>query len=227
MRTIGRIILSALAALLLLACGRALPELPDRRLKLERSEPQAWGPTAVTEPPDEETDPLSPQDPPDTGPAPTTLVSFAGNLSATSPDPPSSPFDPNSPSTYTNTASVQIFDSLGAAHSLTAYFVHEIVGNAYSWHIVVPVDDQAAPVDATGEIMSGWLTFDGSGALQSAGGWTSAPVSFRFANPNQTIALDFGTSIDEGGDGLRGVTCNASLFSVAATADGHAALDPS
>ncbi len=104
-------------------------------------------------------------------PVSTTRVDLGINLDATKPaitTPPA--FDPKNSATYTSQTSVSIYDSLGASHTLTTYFV---AGAATagppptrSWtahHYIT--DDPANPVSVDTVATGATMTFDSTGKL--------------------------------------------------------------
>jgi flagellar hook protein FlgE len=109
-------------------------------------------------------------------------------------------FDPENPSATSDfTSTVTVFDSLGNAHQADVY-VRKTGDNAWEYHALVPTDETEAggETDFT-EIGSGTLTFNTDGELQTE---TGEPLSVTFDGAAaQTVTLDFGTSLDEGGDG--------------------------
>jgi flagellar hook protein FlgE len=88
-------------------------------------------------------------------------------------------------------------------------------------------NDMAAkpsPVTAPVEIGTGALTFDANGALTGPATNPSVVVNFDGASANQTISMNFGTSIAAGGTGTDGTTQYSSTSSVSSQGqDGYAA----
>ena len=81
-------------------------------------------------------------------PAATTQAAFGINLPADAPIPPNPVFDPTDPSSFNHTTSVTIYDTLGAAHTATVYFIKDAVANTWNTEIEIngiPVAG-AAPV---------------------------------------------------------------------------------
>lgn len=103
-------------------------------------------------------------------PAATTTSSFGVNVPADAPQPAVSPFDPSEPSSYNHSTSVTVYDSLGAAHTQTMYFVKEAGANAWTAHVTVDGNSVG-----TGEA----VTFDANGVL-------TAPASGSFTLPAYT-----------------------------------------
>lgn len=61
----------------------------------------------------------------------------------------------------TFTTSIQVYDSLGEAHTVTATFTKESAPNAWNYSLSVPASDTTA----AGTPLTGSLTFDGNGNL--------------------------------------------------------------
>ncbi|MFC1507676.1 flagellar hook protein FlgE [Pseudomonadota bacterium] len=109
-------------------------------------------------------------------------VNMGVNLDANSPAiDPAKTFDPEDPSTFTSSATTTVYDSLGAEHEVTQYYV-KTADNAWDVHYLVD-GKQTAP--ATVEKM----TFDAEGKLSS-----SANVNLNFTPANgskaQTVQFD-------------------------------------
>ncbi len=65
---------------------------------------------------------------------------------------------------------IQVFDSQGNAHTLTATYT-ETAPNTWSYSVTIPSSDLATPgTGATTEVAKGTLTFDGNGVLTSPSG---------------------------------------------------------
>ncbi|HPQ69727.1 MAG TPA: flagellar hook protein FlgE [bacterium] len=142
-------------------------------------------------------------------PKPTSEVTIYANLDSNSDY--VGPFNLADPVNTSNfTSAITVYDSLGNAHQVTAYFTLQNApgpggGQIWDYNIVVGADDSTTGADAIAT--SGTLEFTTDGALQ-AHTVTLAP-SFNFAgNPAQAQAIDigFGTSIADGGTGVDGTT---------------------
>ena len=77
----------------------------------------------------------------DAPPAATADVSVETNLPAAATAPTVTPFDPNDPNTYNHTTSVTIYDSLGATHSQSLYFVK--TADPTEWQVQSYIDGAA------------------------------------------------------------------------------------
>jgi flagellar hook protein FlgE len=95
-------------------------------------------------------------------PAATGNINLTLNLDASSPE--------GSASTFSTP--IQIYDSLGAAHTLTATFTN-IGPNSWSYNLSIPSTDLNA---GSGVLASGTLTFNGNGVLIGTGGGVGTPA---------------------------------------------------
>jgi flagellar hook protein FlgE len=90
-------------------------------------------------------------------PAPTQNVSFGINLPAEEPVPLNPVFDPTDPASFNYTTAVTVYDSLGSAHTQTAYFIKDATAN--TWSVQTTID---------GNVVGGPqpVVFGGDGQLQ-------------------------------------------------------------
>ena len=116
-------------------------------------------------------------------PAATTTASLAFNLPASSTAPTATPFDPTNANSYNQSTSMTVYDSLGAAHTASFYFVNT---GGSAWNAYEYVDGKAvnaAPVA---------LTYSNSGALtgvtDAAGGTNPTAISFGTYAPTTGAA---------------------------------------
>ena len=101
-------------------------------------------------------------------PQATTRASLGLNLPADAPVPVNPAFDPTDPSSFNHTTSVTIYDSLGAAHTATTYFIKDAAVNA--WNLEIEID--GTPVGGTQPI-----SFASDGSLATPpGGLLSLPA---------------------------------------------------
>ena len=73
----------------------------------------------------------------ESAPSATTSIQLAANLPATASLPGTPVFDPTDPTSYNNATSLTVYDSLGAAHTGTLYFVKDNVANQWSTRLYV------------------------------------------------------------------------------------------
>lgn len=141
---------------------------------------------------------------------PSTLVDIAANLDAAAVPPTWNPLDPGGTSNFST--QVTVYDSLGAAHGTTVYFVKGPAPvlpalQTWDWHAMVDgaeVTGGTAGVPSEGA--SGSLSFNTDGSLQSEAVVLPSSWDFVGATAGQAIAFNFGTSILEAGSGLDGTT---------------------
>jgi len=146
--------------------------------------------------------------------APTTQMDLAVNLKSDDPLIPIwNPLDPNGTSNHSTTATS--YDSLGAAHSTTVYFVKTAVPGAWDWHAMVDGAEVTGGTPGVAfEGANGTITFTTNGALDTettiASTW-----NFNGATAGQVIGFDFGTSIT--GDGGTGLDASTQFASASTT----------
>jgi flagellar hook protein FlgE len=106
----------------------------------------------------------------DSAPQATTTTEFGINLPADAAPPAVAVFDPNNASTYNNSTAITIYDSLGATHTATAYFVKTATPNQW---------DARFYIDGTAVGGANTMTYSNSGAL-------TVPATGAFALPAYT-----------------------------------------
>ena len=103
-------------------------------------------------------------------PVATTTFGTATNLNA------------NTPVGSTFTAAVQIFDSLGAAHTATITYTRQAAAGSWAYDITVPGADAVGGVAGTPfSVGAGTVAFDASGVLTAVNG--GAPADVAVATP--------------------------------------------
>ena len=153
----------------------------------------------------------------------TTKMSMQANLDATATTP-TAPWDPQNPAATSNfSTSMQMYDSLGNAHSVQVYF-RNTGANTWDYHVLGNGGEiQGGTQGQNYEFATGSLSFNTSGALQSNTLTSGGTVSFNGAKPNQAISFSFGSPISGGGTGLDGITQFGSSSGVSAqNQDGYA-----
>lgn len=105
----------------------------------------------------------------------TNSVDFTANLNANSKVPATSPFDPKDNTSYNDTYTTQIYDSLGREHTLNQYFVKNEDDN--SWEVHYYMDGAEMP-NATQT-----LEFTEQGVLKSPTGAVPLEVTIAGAEP--------------------------------------------
>ncbi len=124
-------------------------------------------------------------------PSATTRASFGINLPANAPIPTNPVFDPADPSSFNHTTSVTVYDSLGAAHTGTVYFIKDAAAN--TWNTQVQID--GTPVAGATPIV-----FNPDGTLNTpAGGLMAlAPYTPGTGAADINMSLDFASATQFG-----------------------------
>jgi flagellar hook protein FlgE len=122
-------------------------------------------------------------------PQATTTAQITANLPADATAPADAVFSPTDPNSYTNTTSLTVYDSLGAAHTASLYFIKGAAAN--DWTVQLYVDGtavgtpQALDYSATGALTApagGQITFPG---YTPATGAQAMNMTFNFSNTTQ------------------------------------------
>jgi len=92
----------------------------------------------------------------ESAPQATTTASLVANLNAGAAAPTDPVFSPTDPNSYTNTTSLTTYDSLGAAHTATLYFIKGAAANTYNAQLYVDGNAVGTPQA---------LTYNNAGAL--------------------------------------------------------------
>lgn len=128
----------------------------------------------------------------DIAPQATTQVGVGANLSAAQSPPATAVFDPADASSYNNSTSLTVYDSLGTAHLATMYFVKTATPNQWETRLYMNGAPQGGP---------NTLEFDNAGAIDT----TTFPSSVTIAgiNPgtgaaNMSLTMDFNTATQYG-----------------------------
>jgi flagellar hook protein FlgE len=103
----------------------------------------------------------------DSAPQATTTTEFGINLPANASPPPIAIFDPNNASTYNHSTAITIYDSLGATHTATAYFIKTATPNQW---------DARFYIDGTAVGGANTMTYSNQGTL-------SVPATGSFTLP--------------------------------------------
>ncbi len=124
-------------------------------------------------------------------PQATTRASLGLNLPANAPVPANPVFDPLDPSSFNHTTSVTVYDSLGAAHTATTYFIKDAAAN--TWNTQVEID--GTPVAGATQVV-----FNNDGSLQSPAGGLMALGAYTPSTgaADITMSLDFGAATQFG-----------------------------
>lgn len=116
-------------------------------------------------------------------------------------------FDPNTPSTYDYSTSYTVYDSLGAEHTASMYFLKDNTSNN-TWQTWLYVDNGTGMTNVTqgaGPAAYSTLTFNSDGSIAAVNG--AATTSLTYNNLAMTngaaplaLNLDFSTVTQFGGD---------------------------
>ncbi|MDT8388558.1 MAG: flagellar hook protein FlgE [Thiogranum sp.] len=130
----------------------------------------------------------------DIAPQATTQVGVSANLSAAATVPATAVFDPADASSYNNSTSLTVYDSLGTAHLATTYFVKTAVPNQWETRLYLNGAAQGGP---------NTLEFDNTGSIDT----TNFPstVTIGGINPgtgaaNMSVTLDFENATQYGSE---------------------------
>src|SRR5690349_5238048 len=110
-------------------------------------------------------------------PQATSTATFNQNLPADATPPTVTPLDPNDPNSYNEAAPFTVYDSLGASHSATVYYVNTAPGQ---WTANLYIDGTAVGSQAIGFDQNGVLTTPAGGQLNFTG----------FTPPNGAAPMD-------------------------------------
>ncbi len=106
-------------------------------------------------------------------PKATSRIDVGLNLDSSQSPPSTLPFNPEVPSSFTHSTSLTVYDSLGAPHLSTMYYIKDAEPNSWTTHLFVDGKDakggQAPPY--TGDK----LKFNGAGGLESINGAAAPP----------------------------------------------------
>lgn len=154
-----------------------------------------------------------------------TGVKMVVNLDSRSVVPTTATFSPSDPSSYTKSTSLQVYDTLGNAHTLTQYFVATSTPGTWDVHITVDGTSEANVTNSPFQ-----LAFDTAGKLT-----TAMPVAPAISIDLDAVAADLtvltGTTVTNNATtpltfdmSFTDSTQFGSLFAVTtATQDGYAA----
>jgi flagellar hook protein FlgE len=154
-------------------------------------------------------------------PKTTSTLNVTANLDANA-TPPATPWDPQNPANTSNfSTTLNVFDSLGNSHQVSVYF-ENTGANSWNYHLVANGGEvQGGTTGQNDEFGTGTLSFNTNGSLQATTS-TGGSLTFNGAQA-QTIAVNFGTPVANGGTGLDGTTQFGNPSAVSAQSqDGYA-----
>ena len=155
-------------------------------------------------------------------PKKTASVTVTANLDSST-TPLAGPWDPQNPTTTSSfSTGMQVYDSLGDAHTVNVYFQNTGAGT-WTYHVLANGSEvQGGVPGQNSEIATGTLDFNTNGSLQSNTVTAGGTVSFNGATKNQPLTFNFGTPVAAGGTGLDGITQFGSSSEVSAQSqDGY------
>ena len=128
----------------------------------------------------------------ESAPQATTSAAVTLNLPANATAPTNGTFNPADPTSYTQTTSLTVYDSLGAAHTAQLYFIKGATPNTWSTQLSI----DGSQVGTTGQA----LAFSTAGALTTP---ANGQVNFGTYTPTtgaapMNVTFDFGTSTQYG-----------------------------
>lgn len=128
----------------------------------------------------------------DSQPSATTTASMVFNLPAASKPPADSPFSPTDANSYNQSTSLTIYDSEGAAHAASFYFVNTAAGKWNAYEYIDGAQVNTTPVQ---------LTYDTSGILtgvsDAGGGTNPEAISFGSYTPAGAKPLNITYNLDD------------------------------
>ena len=128
----------------------------------------------------------------------TTTATLTATLPASASPPTTTTFDPSDPTSYTDTTSMTVYDSLGAAHTATMYFIKG--ANPNQWNVATYIDGNAVGTPTE-------LDYSTSGALTNP---SNGQITLPAYTPT-TGASDMNITLN-----LSGTQQTGSQFNVAA-----------
>ena len=108
----------------------------------------------------------------------TDSLDFTANLDARAAEPETAPFNPKDSTSYNNTYTTQVFDSLGREHTLNQYFVKT---GENTWQVHYYMDDVEIPDSSQA------IEFTEQGVLKSPVGLTNLTTSISGAAPASAL----------------------------------------
>jgi flagellar hook protein FlgE len=116
----------------------------------------------------------------DSPPQATSTAEFGINLPADAVQPSVAPFDPNNASTFNQSTAITVYDSLGATHTATVYFVKGAASNVWDAHFYV---------DGTAVGGANQMTYSNFGVLTTPASGTFTLPAFAPPNGAEPLAL--------------------------------------
>ena len=111
-------------------------------------------------------------------PKPTTRVDVGVNLDSSSTPPSTLPFNPAVPASFTHSTSLTVYDSLGAPHLSTMYYIKDAEPNSWTTHLFI--DGKDAKGGQQPPFSGDKLVFNGAGGLESINGAATPPGELEY-----------------------------------------------
>ncbi len=124
----------------------------------------------------------------------TESIAFTANMDARADVPATTPFNPKDNTSYNNSYTTQVYDSLGREHTLNQYFVKT---GENAWEVHYYMDD--TPVTSGGTEQVQKLTFNSQGVLTDPSGAVTLTADVAGANPI-TLDMTYGGTSQYGSD---------------------------
>jgi len=121
-------------------------------------------------------------------PKPTTRIDVGLNLDSSQKPPSTLPFNPDVPNSFTHSTSVTVYDSLGAPHLSTMYYVKDAAPNTWTTHMFIDGKDTRGGVAPP--FNGDKLVFNGSGGLASINGKSTPPGEIEYNGVKVADGLD-------------------------------------
>lgn len=124
----------------------------------------------------------------------TESIDFTANLDARAEVPATSPFDPKDNTSYNNSYTTQVYDSLGREHTMNQYFVKT---GDNEWQVHYYMDDQPVTSGGVNQVQN--LTFNSQGILTTPSGSVPLTADIAGADPI-TIDMSYNGTSQYGSD---------------------------
>lgn len=124
-------------------------------------------------------------------PSSTTKAQTIFNLPANATPPTTTTFDPADSTSYNNSTSLTVYDSLGAAHTGTMYFVKTATANQWDSRLYV---DGTAVGTGTPAVYTQTLTYSSAGALTAPAAGTLSYGTYTPATGANALSINFDVS---------------------------------
>lgn len=139
----------------------------------------------------------------ESAPQATTTASVTATLPANAAQPVTTPFDPADPTSYNNTTSLTVYDTLGSAHTESLYFIKGAAANDWSVQPYIDGNAVGSPVDLQYS-NTGVLTSPANGqiplpAYTPATGAADMNITLNLANTQQTGDTFAVTAVQQNG----------------------------